>query len=68
MWRATICGSSNIEAMYFLALTNLIYNCIQIVGGNATSIYDYPWTALFRYYNKIKQTESWGCSGSYIGY
>lgn len=40
----------------------------QIVGGNVTSIYDYPWTALLRYRNEQKQLESWGCSGSYIGW
>lgn len=37
------------------------------MGGNATGLYDYPWTALLRYRNERKQLESWGCSGSYIG-
>lgn len=41
---------------------------MQIVGGNVTSIYDYPWTALLRYHNERKQQDSWGCSGSYIGW
>lgn len=37
------------------------------MGGNATGLYDYPWTALLRYRNERKHLESWGCSGSYIG-
>lgn len=41
--------------------------CKQIVGGTDTGIYDYPWSALFRYRNERTETESWGCSGSYIG-
>lgn len=41
---------------------------IQIVGGNVTSIYDYPWAAILRYRNERKQSDSWGCSGAYIGY
>lgn len=32
-----------------------------------TSIYDYPWAAILRYHNDRKQSESWGCSGAYIG-
>lgn len=58
-----------IESLLFL---DLVYSfpmkSVQIVGGNATSLYDYPWTALLRYHNERKQLESWGCSGSYIGW
>ncbi|XP_031626740.1 serine protease 7-like [Contarinia nasturtii] len=39
----------------------------RIVGGNVTSLYDYPWSAIIRYHNARKRFDSWGCSGSYIG-
>lgn len=32
-----------------------------------TNIYDYPWAAILRYRNERKQSNSWGCSGAYIG-
>lgn len=42
-------------------------SCLQIIGGNVTSINDYPWAAILRFEHKQKQLESWSCSGSYIG-
>jgi len=45
--------------------TQVISN--RIVGGNFTGIDEYPWTALLRYVNHEKGTESWGCGGTYIG-
>lgn len=39
----------------------------QIVGGENTTIDDYPWAALLRYRHEKKQIESWGCGGAYVG-
>lgn len=39
----------------------------QIVGGENTTIDDYPWTALLRYRHEKRQIESWGCGGAYVG-
>lgn len=39
----------------------------KIIGGENTTIDDYPWAALLRYRHEKKQIESWGCGGAYIG-
>lgn len=41
--------------------------CSQIVGGENTSLDDYPWAAILRYRNEQKGFELWGCGGCYIG-
>lgn len=56
IWRS---GNCNYILTPKLLTKSFHFIQVQIVGGNVTSIYDYPWTALLRYRNERKQVESW---------
>lgn len=68
MWCAAVRRSGNVYYSVFLVFSHDQLIEFQIVGGNVTSLYDYPWAALLRYHSEQKRTDSWGCSGAYIGY